>query len=479
MREWIFSEACREQDPPPGRRNSYDGRRERREQRTAPAFAAGLACAVFAAAMMWSVRADAAEPVSLAEPPENGRVFDVRAELRVEGKLEVATGPGRTATLPIEVDAQANYLERRLSGTGRDARTLRSLRQYSRAESKIVVDKETSFYRLRPQRGRIIAQGTFAGIERHSPAGPLMRIELDLLRMPGDSLAVLGLLPDGPVQPGDEWTPAGWVAPLLADLEAAAKSELTCKLDSISGDIATISFQGKLEGANDGAETSIALAGSFGFDIRNGHVRSLALRQTEKRVPGAVSPGLEVTATMKLVRTPASVSGPLTDEVARSIPLDPPPGALLLEFQAPGETMFLHDRGWHLFKQAGKVAILRLVDQGSFIAQCNVASIPAAGPGEHTPPEQFQRDIQTSLGERFGAFAESRRIDTGDGRFLFRVTAVGTSGETAMTWIYYLCADPSGRQVSFVFAAESELKDRLGDRPDEIVRSVRFLPPPQ
>ncbi|MEX0717369.1 MAG: hypothetical protein WD066_12315, partial [Planctomycetaceae bacterium] len=417
-----------------------------------------------------------AEPVTLAEPAESGRVFEVRSELSVEGKIEVALGGGRSETHPLDVEADLRYLERRLSGTGRDARTLRSLRQYTRAGSKIVVDKETSFYRLRPELARVVAQGLPGGIERHSPAGPLTRIELDLLRMPGDSLAMVGLLPASPVRPGEEWTPASWVAPMLADLEAVVKNELTCKLDSVVGDIATVSFEGKLEGASDGAETSIALAGSFGFDVRNNHIRSLALRQTEKRSVGAVSPGLEVIATVELTRAPAEAAGPLAEEAARAIPLDPPPESLLLTFQTPGEAAFLHDRGWHLFKQTGKVAILRLIEQGSFVAQCNVASIAAAAPGDHTSLEQFQQDIRTSLGERFATISESRRLPTDDGRHLLRVTALGAAGETPMTWIYYLCADPSGRQVSFVFSVESELREKLGGRPDEIVRSVRFTP---
>ncbi|MEX1096371.1 MAG: hypothetical protein WED34_10000 [Planctomycetales bacterium] len=403
-------------------------------------------------------------------------MYDVRAELRVEGKIEVAVGGGQTATHPLAVEAELRYLERRISGTGRDARTLRSLRQYSQAVSKIVVDKETSFYELRPARGLVVAQGTREGVARHSPAGPLTRVELDLLRIPGDSLAVIGLLPAAAVQMGGEWTPESWVAPMLADLKAAVKSELSCRLDSITGDIATVSFAGTLEGASDGAATSIALAGSYGFDVRNGHLRSLALRQTEKRAIGAVSPGLEVTATVKLTRTPAAGPGPLTDEAADRIPLDPPSGALLLSFQAPGEAAFLHDRGWHLFKQAGKLAILRLVEQGSLVAQCNVASIASAAPGEHTSAEQFQKDIRASLGERFSRIAEATRIDTGDARYLYRVTAEGAAGEKPMTWIYYLCADPGGRQVSFVFAVESELREQLGDRPDEIARSVRFEP---
>ena len=47
-----------------------------------------------------------------------------------------------------------------------------------------------------------------------SPERLLTARELDQLRMPFDSLAVLGLLPLGEVKVGDDWTPDTWVLQL-------------------------------------------------------------------------------------------------------------------------------------------------------------------------------------------------------------------------------------------------------------------------
>jgi len=38
------------------------------------------------------------------------------------------------------------------------------------------------------------------------------------------------------------------------------------------------------------------------------------------------------------------------------------------------------------------------------------------------------------------------------------------------------CADPSGRQVAFVFAVESKLFEQLGNRDLAMVQSVSFQP---
>ncbi len=72
-----------------------------------------------------------------------------------------------------------------------------------------------------------------------------------------------------------------------------------------------------------------------------------------------------------------------------------------------------------------------------------------------------------------------RSIPTDDHRFLYRVTAIGEANKVPITWIYYLCAAPNGMQVSFVFAVETALRDRLGGRDLQMLKSLRFLEAPK
>ena len=119
------------------------------------------------------------------------------------------------------------------------------------------------------------------------------------------------------------------------------------------------------------------------------------------------------------------------------------------------------------------------------ICQCNFSPIARAAAGEHIPLEQFENDIQTSLGSRFKRIVSRERIPTDDGRVIFRVLvdgAVELKGTEAtasipMTWIYYLCANSEGRQVSFVFAIEPNLVESLRQRDIDLVKSVEFFPP--
>ena len=43
-----------------------------------------------------------------------------------------------------------------------------------------------------------------------------------------------------------------------------------------------------------------------------------------------------------------------------------------------------------------------------------------------------------------------------------------------MRWIYYLVAEPQGRQAAFTFTVEQKLVERFADADKPIVQSLRF-----
>jgi hypothetical protein len=301
---------------------------------------------------------------------------------------------------------------------------------------------------------------------------------MELLTPPSDSLAILALLPRSEVEVGEEWTPPVWVGQLLSRFDAATKSALTCKLDSVQNDLAKVSFRGQVTGAALGATSDVTLVGSFDYDLQSKSISSVDLQQTEKRAVGVVSVGLDVAARVRLYRKPAMLPGRLGNAaVIDAATHEPPPSALLLRFESPWNIGLLHSRDWHLFKQTEQVAIFRLLDHGLFLTQCNLSPIPSARPGEHTTAEVFENDIRQSLGTRLKTLGAMEVIPTSDRRFIQRVVASGAIGERSLTWIYYLLADPSGKQASLMFAIDTDQLEKLGNRDREFVQSVRFGAP--
>ncbi len=425
-----------------------------------------------------------AQPVSgkipIVESETDQRVFDVRCKLSVTGKTFVTATGNTSKDLDLKVDATFRFRERRLSGAGRDYLAFRSLRYYDDALASINVDGHKTVTQISEPSRFLVAQLLREGVDLYSPNTHISQSELDLLKMPGDPLAVLPMLPKMDVALNDEWRCDSWTVQSLLRTEAVIKENLTCKLIRLTESQATVSFSGFTEGATRGAKTRVGVKGQFVFDRLSKHVMRIELTQTEKSSISAVAPGSEVTASMTVDRVVAPTIGVLTDQAAGQIPLNPKPAQLLLSYRTPWNSSFLHGRNWHVFHQTNRVAVLRLVDGGNMIAQCNISPVEKVAPGKHTLPAQFQADIRSSLGDRFKQFGKAEELTTEDGRYVLRVETEGISSideKSPMTWLYYLCAAPDGRQISFVFSVRTTLARDLADRDKAIVHSFQFSRP--
>lgn len=429
-------------------------------------FVASVTCCQFAVA-----------GVSLKEAPSDDRVYSVRCRLQVDGTLSTAARQGQSIALKMKVDGRLSYLERRLAAAGRDSHTLRSVRSYELAEANIDVGERRTSNRLPETRRLIVAEGRAGGVRHWSKSGPMTSDSINLLRAPGDSLALIALLPESEVDAASEWDPPHWVMPMLTGVEAVSESKLHCRIESLDERYAVIVVDGQIEGATLGALTKISLNGKVAYDRKSGHIRQAQITQTEDRTVGTVSPGMQVKATMYVDRQVSGATGPLTDALADSLPINPEAEQLAVAFVSQSDMYVLLDRDWHVFHQTNDVAVLRLVEGGSLVAQCNVSRLPRVAAGSHTPGPQFVADIQMALGNQVQEISDAQPIRVDDGRQLLRVTARGTTRDVPMEWYYYLCAAPDGRQVACVFSIESRLAEAFIGRDEELVRSVRFLTP--
>jgi hypothetical protein len=417
-------------------------------------------------------------PYTLKESPADSRIESVDVQVKVAGTAEFAIEKGQFLSHPIAAEANLKFRERWLSGAGRDAEALRSLRHYDSLSTEIKVADHATRAQLSADRRLMVAQGRSEGILFYSPLGPLAASDLELLRAPADTLCLVALLPPHPVSVGDTWTPPTWVGQMLTDTEAASKSELNCTLESVADDNAKVTVTGTVAGATAGSSGKVELHGWYLFDLKAKLLTHAEIDQSEERTVGPISPGLKVSAKTVVARAPSTDSESLTQEAASAVPLDPPVALTRLQFRAPWNIELTHDRDWHIFQQNPQIAVLRLIDQGSLIAQCNLTPIRAATAGQHVSVNQFQDDIRTSLGPRFKSIEKAEQIPTDDGRFLYRVAVAGEANKNPITWIYYLCAAPNGSQTSSVFAVDSSLTKRLADRDLEMMKSLKFTDSP-
>ncbi|MBL4886238.1 MAG: hypothetical protein JKY95_17115 [Planctomycetaceae bacterium] len=418
-----------------------------------------------------------AESFVVREPVNDSRSFQVTMQVHAKGTLKTPSREKKPTDLPLEVQASMKYTERRLPSAGRENRAWRSFRVYTQAASKVVVKEQTTTLQLSPQVRELIAEGKRSGLILYNEITPLKRSDLDLLTIPGDPLCLLPILPSQDVEVGETWAIPQWAAQMFVGIEAAVSSKLTGKLLSVSDGIAKLQITGEVSGATAGAEIIVVLNGTGSFDLKSQTLTAFKLIQQEKRSISAVSPGMDVTATIQWTRNVLPETQGIPDAPIAEIPLDPPALSGLLQLQSKHWNIrLMHDRNWHLFQEIPTVTVMRLVESGSLLSQCNIAKIQSAGPGRHVSPEQFENDIRTSLGDQVSEIIDAGEVPSENENYIYRVIAAGTATELEMVWVYYLCASPQGKQVSFVFAVERSNLEALNDRDLAMVLSLKFLP---
>ena len=420
--------------------------------------------------------AQAAETYRLEEPVDDTRVFGVGTRINVSGKTQPSI---EGKPLPLVASAALSYRERRLLGPGTEAESFRSIRDYEQTQSDIDAGGQKSSSQLANALKLIVAQGRTDGVELYSLGGPLTSDELDLIRSPADSLALIALLPAKPVEVGDKWTVPTWASQMLTTMDAVVKGELTCTLTSVEKQVARIKVDGKLEGAAISAVSEITVTGFVEYDVSQRCITQCDFTQVEKRGPGPVIPAFEFTARVRVLRRPAQIPGRLADQKLIDAAVnEPQPSARFLRFESPWNIGLEHPRHWHLRTVDDKAARFRLIDDGNLLAQCDLAPIAPAKPGEHLPEADFLRDIQQALSGRIKKLNPSEVITAPDRRYIYRVTATGAEGERPLTWIFYLIADPSGRQASLSVTVDTPLIEALANRDRELLNTLRFGPAP-
>ena len=96
----------------------------------------------------------------------------------------------------------------------------------------------------------------------------------------------------------------------------------------------------------------------------------------------------------------------------------------LLEYEAPAHTFgFRYDRQWFVTSDEPNVAILRMIQRGELVAQCNISALLAVQ--KEITLAGFQQEIQNSLDKNFGQFVKASEETTPEGYRVYRVVANG------------------------------------------------------
>jgi hypothetical protein len=264
----------------------------------------------------------------------------------------------------------------------------------------------------------------------------------------------------------------------LLGLDAVSQSDVQSVLTEVTDAVARMELSGRVAGTLDGASTEIELKAKYRFDLASKRIDWLGLLVKEQRGIGQVKRGVDAVARLQLRILPQADSPRLTDAVLENLSLKPS-GELRKLSYASTESgwQMTHDRGWHVIGDNRDLTILRRVDGGELVAQCNVSALPKLAPGKEITLADFQEDVQKALGQSFGEFVEAGQSASDADYRVYRVVVQGQVSQLPIRWNYYLVADEHGHQVALAFTVEQKLLERFGQADQELIRSFRFADP--
>jgi hypothetical protein len=409
---------------------------------------------------------------------QTGHLASVKAHLEVGGEVILAD-KGKPVRLPMSVVATLNYDERLLDWSTQPKGTRRSLRHYGDIDATIKIEKGGVQPTLRDSR-RLIALSTADGqTTLFSPSGPLTSDEYELLDIPANSLWVELLLPDEEAVPvGHTWKTADETLAALLGLDAISQNEVQSVLSEVKGDVAEVSIAGGVSGAVGGVSSDIDLKGKYHFDLKQHRITWLTIAVKEKRSVGHVGPGLDVVAKLTLDIVPLEKSEHLDDDAIAGLTLKPRPGETDIAYESPQSGIrFTHDRNWHVTGQDGETVVLRRVERGDLLAQCNVTAAAKAEGDKPITLVEFQRQVETALGKNFGQFTRASESKNRGGYRVLRAVVTGTTSEVPVEWIYYLISDGAGRRTALTFTMEGSVAERFHDADRPLIDSFEFIEP--
>ncbi len=304
--------------------------------------------------------AHAQAPVRLQESFRPGYEYHVSTRVDLTGNLTLPPEKGAAAakTLTVTGKSAIEYDERVLT-QDKDGRVGKTVRIYRRVDFQRHVGDQPQQSTIRPEVRRLVLLRLQQKEVPFSPDGPLTWAEIDLVRTDVFTPALTGLLPPGPVRPGDRWQASTDAVQELTDLEKIEEGGVACKFDQVTvlggRRHARIGFSGSVRGPGEDGPSRHQLEGSFFFDLESNHISYVSVNGVQQLLDKDGKAAGKVEGNFVLTRQPHRQARELSDEGLRGLALEPNEDNTLLLYDNPDlGVKLLHPRRWRIAGVRGR-----------------------------------------------------------------------------------------------------------------------------
>ena len=420
------------------------------------------------------------DPASITLRSDSSReLFRVRTEMELEGNVSIPQSPvvtkGKVKQLPVNSKSVMDYEERVLAwatdGAGQVAQ-----RFFHTAQSTGTIGAQAFELQLRDPSRDLRVHHQDAQWVSYSQQNYLEGREIELLKFPASSLAVDALLPPEPIAVGGKYPIDHQVLAKWLSLAAVEQSTVEAELVEATEAEAKLELRGNLEGSVAGVPTSIELVAKLTFDRVLQTCTWIAVGLKETRQIGKSEPGFEVAAKIRMIRKPLDQPVRLSQEPASDWAESVPADRLYAELTstAVGYRMLM-DRRWKIMNDAAGASMMRMIDQDSLVAQCNLHPMGKLAAGQQLSLEAFVGESQKSLGDRFREVLQSSEEVNDAGLRVMRVTIQGVVESVPVQWVFIQFSDDSGRRLLATVTVGNDFLETFAGADQQLAASLHFL----
>jgi hypothetical protein len=435
----------------------------------------------FAVVAIASMSVEAQDKIDIDIHYEKGRQYRVLTQYQHDGQMAVdhAGQDSEVKNLTLDVDARIDFHERYVGTTT----NVQAVRFYDRAQAEIKIDDGTKTSSLSDSNSMVVARLQSDPVQSHQMASlkdVLIQSELELITNPADPLTLAGLLNKEDVKIGQEWTPDRDDLAKFLNVDRIYQSDIKLKLRESDGKTAKIFMMGKLRADVDDVSTEMDVTSVMMVNLDSHFVSAVRLSVKEVREPGQVAPGFNGKTKVDLQISTGKQVSELTSASISKLTKSRKIQQLLQWSPKSKKFNLIYDPSWKLIASEGEAAILRYLDDGDLLAQCNIvelASRPASNP---LTLEDFKKEVAKIVEiDPSARLVNASQSQTAAGLKALVVTVYGEEGGVPLHWVYYNVASPQGRQVTFVFTLEKEIVNRVLPATRNLVNGFTFLQLPK
>ena len=405
-----------------------------------------------------------------------------RVVMQLSGTLKVADPDPASKKPPREAEIKAEStveFDERICMDAKDE-VISAARHYHEAGVSSWIKNNASSHQLRSDATDVRLVRNEGSWQQYSPNGPLLQREIDMVRLPINSVVLDQLLPTTPVKAQESWTPNERMIGEVFQLDAVHNSSIACRVMKVEEGVASIECIGEIEGTINSVPTKIKVNGNLQASMASqcALVTWVGMSLTETREISQSEPGFSLTCRIKLIRKESpEACNDVTREELKAIAQSNDDGRWLVRIASvPGRYQMLADRRWKTIVDTGEECILRLIEKNEVVAQCNMTRLPKMARGQQLTLDGMQDDIKRSLDKNLDQLMEASEKKNSGGMRVLRVVAVGKSSEVPVRWVYAHISDDSGRRVSMVFTMSGEASEDFGMADEQMVSSFELLP---